>query len=722
MKHIQLVLLSFVFVLLTGCGGGGGGDGTDNPPTASAGPDQTVNKSSLVTLAGSGSDAEGSVTLSWMQTAGTMVTLSSSTIGNPTFTAPSVTADEVLSFTLTVTDSAAQTATDSVLITVLANTAPVVSAGPDQTVAGGSVVTLAGSGSDAEGAVTFSWSQIAGTTVTLSDATITGPTFTAPVVATTQVLTFRLTVTDTDGATAFDDVSITIQGTTPPPLGYLFYTNSLNAVDPASPTTPSLIEPTANLVQTPGGFGATAEIIRTGDVDPVTHIITDEHNYAVIYPHTDGRIYKVSALSGSTLTPVQVSNESQADMICTGVIGGTAVRTDYENTDNSVFFYVLPGADTNCETDDDVWKMVRLSMGATDTPVNAKRFLLDFIDMSSGALNGWLAQDTLGTGELQTCNLNFTSCTKLRDVSSYVEWRVQTTFDHAMLEIDNQLFIFSESARTLSPARFTLPAGTFISVPDSDGSTVYFGHGTNLYQMPADGSANATVLQPETQDIIRVLATTNSVVYLLATSGSGTQIKSVVKAGGTPVSLSTAAAGEDLFLLFVKGNKVYFNHRIFTISPIFTITPVKAGVINDDATGLTEYADAAWNGATFKTTYDADLAFNLSELLVKTYLIEGYDLPGTNGGISGATIKAVDTTTGTVGITVGTIPDTDKTTSLTCFGYGDDALCSAVVEFVPAPPLPALPFQQDVYYLNAATANSLQRVTNTDGENEVPLY
>jgi len=92
------------------------------------------------------------------------------------------------------------------------NQNPTANAGPDQTVASAARVTLSGSGSDPDGSIaSFAWAQTSGTTVTLSSASAQNPTFTAP--ATTSTLGFRLTVTDNSGATAIDDVLITV---TPP--------------------------------------------------------------------------------------------------------------------------------------------------------------------------------------------------------------------------------------------------------------------------------------------------------------------------------------------------------------------------------------------------------------------------------------------------------------------------------------------------------------------------
>ena len=92
------------------------------------------------------------------------------------------------------------------------NRSPVAIAGGDQTVDAGSVVTLRGSGSDSDGAITsYRWEQIAGATVALSNADQASASFVAPQVDVSAVLMFRLIVTDNDGAASHDDVNVTIQ-------------------------------------------------------------------------------------------------------------------------------------------------------------------------------------------------------------------------------------------------------------------------------------------------------------------------------------------------------------------------------------------------------------------------------------------------------------------------------------------------------------------------------
>ena len=75
-------------------------------------------------------------------------------------------------------------------------------------------VTLDGSGSSGTNGATITgylWEQTGGTAVTLSDTSAAKPTFTSPAVeANGMLLTFRLTVTDSNGLTAFDTVDVNV--------------------------------------------------------------------------------------------------------------------------------------------------------------------------------------------------------------------------------------------------------------------------------------------------------------------------------------------------------------------------------------------------------------------------------------------------------------------------------------------------------------------------------
>lgn len=192
---------------------GASGEATEpanQPPIADAGQDQIVSDTDgvageTVTLNGSGSsDPDGTiVSYSWTEDGGVIATGATPTVemDNGTHT-----------ITLTVTDDNGAIASDQVVITVEAPTAanqlPVADAGSDQMVSDsdglpGESVTLDGSGSsDPDGTiVSYAWTE-GGTEIA------TGVNLTVSLSDGSHTIT--LTVTDDDGATDTDIVTITV--------------------------------------------------------------------------------------------------------------------------------------------------------------------------------------------------------------------------------------------------------------------------------------------------------------------------------------------------------------------------------------------------------------------------------------------------------------------------------------------------------------------------------
>ena len=84
-------------------------------------------------------------------------------------------------------------------------------AGSSQTVDSGATATLNGSGSTTGAGITYQWTQTAGPSVTLTDANSIQASFTAPDIASgSEILTFRLTVSDADGNTTTDTSTVTV--------------------------------------------------------------------------------------------------------------------------------------------------------------------------------------------------------------------------------------------------------------------------------------------------------------------------------------------------------------------------------------------------------------------------------------------------------------------------------------------------------------------------------
>jgi hypothetical protein len=168
---------------------------------------------------GNSSDPDNDpLTYHWTLSApsGSNAVLNDRTLVNPNFTADVA---GIYTLQLQVFDGKTYSQTDTVAISVApANLSPIADAGPDKTVRQDTITYLDGSQSkdgepEPNGTITsWSWTQIGGPAVALQNATSATARFTAPRLKGQKnlLLTFELTVTDNDGATANDRVQITV--------------------------------------------------------------------------------------------------------------------------------------------------------------------------------------------------------------------------------------------------------------------------------------------------------------------------------------------------------------------------------------------------------------------------------------------------------------------------------------------------------------------------------
>lgn len=92
------------------------------------------------------------------------------------------------------------------------NQAPSVDAGNTQTVESKASVTLTATATDTDGTIaTYQWTQLSGSMVTLTNNNSATASFTAPSVTSNTNLVFKIVVTDNQGASAEDTVTITVK-------------------------------------------------------------------------------------------------------------------------------------------------------------------------------------------------------------------------------------------------------------------------------------------------------------------------------------------------------------------------------------------------------------------------------------------------------------------------------------------------------------------------------
>jgi len=188
-------------------------------PIANAGNDITLQlPANSTTLVGSGTDTDGTIaSYLWTKISGP----AAGTITNPASATTTLTGlvQGVYQYQLKVTDNKGATATDNITVTVnAANQVPAANAGNDISIQlPVNNITLAGSGSDADGTVaSYLWAKVSGPAA----GTIISP---GSAITTVTGLSqgnyqFQLKVTDNNGATATDNIIVIVKAANQPPL------------------------------------------------------------------------------------------------------------------------------------------------------------------------------------------------------------------------------------------------------------------------------------------------------------------------------------------------------------------------------------------------------------------------------------------------------------------------------------------------------------------------
>ncbi len=314
----------------------------NNPPIANAGPDQSVDEGSDVTLDGTASsDPDGDpLTFAWTLTTvppGSMAMLANANTANPNFV---VDVPGIYVAQLIVNDGQEDSAPDTVMVTSRdVNTPPVANAGPDMTVFIDSTVMLDGSGSsDADGDVlTYSWSLSSaptGSTAMIVDPMAQIATLTPDVPGLYQV---QLIVND--GTVDSDPDTADITAIVPPSLSINNVSQAEGGVLVGAGLTPFVFTVTlsnAPLGGVPGGVQVTVNT-----ADGTATVINEDYvpifNQVLNFVGMDGETQTVTVLVTADTTEendeymcVNLSNAMNA-VIADGAGQGTLEDDDSPN-------------------------------------------------------------------------------------------------------------------------------------------------------------------------------------------------------------------------------------------------------------------------------------------------------------------------------------------------------------------------------------------------------
>lgn len=188
-------------------------------PAANAGSDKTITLPvSTVSLSGSGTDADGSITAyAWTKVTGP----ASGTITSATSASTTVTGlvQGIYKFELKVTDNSGGIGRDTLQVTVnAANQPPIANAGADKAVTlPTNSLTLTGTGTDPDGTISaYAWSKVSGPSSGTITNTATASTTVNSLVQGTYL--FALQVTDNSGATGRDTLQVSVNAANQAPV------------------------------------------------------------------------------------------------------------------------------------------------------------------------------------------------------------------------------------------------------------------------------------------------------------------------------------------------------------------------------------------------------------------------------------------------------------------------------------------------------------------------
>jgi hypothetical protein len=489
--------------------------------------------------------------------------------------------------------------------------------------------------------------------------------------------------------------------------GFAGMTTALFMVDPSSPgSTPVRVDSSLET--------SSVNSVETGAYDPVNLRLTGVHQHSIVYAK-GGRIYRVSAEVGGNRTPVQVSGETGATALC-----GTGVYADYADPSDSFYLYKLPGPTPGCFDGDEVRRAVRLGDSSSVAPVTitGKQVVDTLMNMATGAIQGWLVEEG---NLLRRCDVSFSSCVTVQSFSARVI--VLGTFPSGTMALilDNDVRLYNPSTGSLSASVYTLQHVTqlfnFVETAAA-GGFIYFTDGGNVLRLSGTGAV--TILSADTDPDVSIESlslTTNKVVFKKGTFGTQNPevgLYAVPKTGGNALYLDNLSL-YPYDVIYTGGNNIYYNKGVDQ----FLSPTVSAYRVTEDNAARVVFDNAVWLGQTLSDSVTLNPGAEGSVFVDRLILVERN--PSATD-FENAVVRSVVAATFGTPLTLGTLQkdpaagDQGVLYFNSPLSFGTKALGLGILQNSNSL------FQADLFFLDAATGNSLLRITRTPDLFEEPVW
>ncbi len=334
----------------------------------------------------------------------------------------------------------------------------------------------------------------------------------------------------------------------------------LVVLDPASPTTPALVEQS-------GQWSPIAQVDE-GAVDSTATAITQIYPRFVVYLKPGGRLQRLDLRRGSWPPAPTLLSKLVSFQLCYGF---AYTLVDLASPQRSILLFIGPGADNKCYSDDDQDVAVRLDMSSEDGPIATGGVVLHALRTDDGAITGFIIR---AGDQVQRVDKDFANAVKLFSVDRST---FQSAYSVDSMHLVGQSLLFTDRAslRSYDLATGTGPVTLSALDPDecclsaaiSDSNETYLVvSGVNFDQNTGkSGSrilrANAAEARTLVVEPVRFIGdlhlTPTRIIYSAAAANENSfAYRSLPKSGGDPVTLlsqprcsypQTVVSGEQLW-------------------------------------------------------------------------------------------------------------------------------------------------------------------------------